>query len=206
MTPARPPERKQEMSDTEPRKPRQPPDPAAWVDRYGDALYAYALQRVQDPTIAEDLVQESLLAGLNSLTRFRGESSEKTWLTGILKYKILDYFRRRYREQPIEDVESAADTANNDYTAAGRWLNRPARWSVDPVAALEQREFMETVHRCLEGLSQRLAHAFAMRELDGETTAAICKVLNISTTNCWVMLHRARAAMRRCLESNWLTP
>jgi RNA polymerase sigma-70 factor (ECF subfamily) len=182
------------------------PDPSTWVDRYGDYLFAFALQRVHDRSVAEDLVQETLLAGLKSLERFRAASSEKTWLTGILKHKILDHYRKRYRDFPLDDIERFADTAVDDYNAAGGWQNRPARWTEDPMAALEQREFMKVLHQCLGGLSDRLAHAFAMRELDGETTATICKVLNISTTNCWVMLHRARAAMRRCLEMKWLAP
>ena len=194
------------MTSGNPDKPDGKLDPSAWVDVYGDYLFAFAVQRVHDRSVAEDLVQETLLAGLKSLERFRAASSAKTWLTGILKHKILDSYRKRYRDYPLDDIVRFADTVGDDYKATGGWQNRPARWTEDPMAVLEQREFLKVLHQCLEGLSDRLAHAFAMRELDGESTATICKVLNISSTNCWVMLHRARAAMRRCLEVNWLAP
>ncbi|NIR14014.1 MAG: hypothetical protein GWN86_08695, partial [Desulfobacterales bacterium] len=70
-------------------------DPEAWVDQYGDYLYRYAISRIHEPAVAEDLVQETLLAALQGKEGFKGRSSEKTWLTGILKYKIVDYIRKK---------------------------------------------------------------------------------------------------------------
>lgn len=178
--------------------------PDFWVDRYGDYLFSYAVQRVNDRVAAEDIVQDTFLAALGAWKNFKGQSKVRTWLTGILKHKIIDYFRKKYRELPQDHIELTADLANTEFDEKGEWKNKPSKWSHDPRKLLEQREFMEIIHKCIAGLSSRLASAFTLRELEDESTEQICKVLNISSTNCWVMLHRARSLMRRCLEKKWL--
>ena len=66
-------------------------NPENWVDQYSNALYTYAIVRVRKPDVAEEMVQETFLAALQALKRFKGRSSEKTWLIGILKHKIIEY-------------------------------------------------------------------------------------------------------------------
>ena len=181
-------------------------DPAAWVDRYGDYLYTYALRRTQDEAVAEDLVQETFLAALSARDNFQGRSSEKTWLTGILKHKILDRFRKRYKEVPYEDIELQADQMDDIFDEQGHWKTGPAKWVANPEEQFEQKQFMEALGHCIKTPPKRLSEAFILRELDGLSTKEICKVLNVSETNLWVMLHRARLQIRKCLEQSWLNP
>jgi len=174
-----------------------PLDPARWVEEFGDVLLRYALVRVGDRETARDLVQETLVAALRGRTDFAGRSSVKTWLVGILRHKIVDHFRRRSRElaTPAEDPEAGA------FGEDGRWRVPPQAWDADPSDALHRRQFWEALSRCLDDLPQRQASAFALREFEGLETAELGKVLGATPTNLWVILHRARLALRRCLEA-----
>jgi RNA polymerase sigma-70 factor (ECF subfamily) len=186
------------MNDEQSEGKSQALDPEAWVDQYGDYLYRYAIFRIHEPAVAEDLVQETLLAALQGKESFKGRSSEKTWLTGILKYKIIDHIRKKSREQPTDNIEMAADAMHEHFDEG------PAKWAVNPKALLEQKEFWKVFYSCLSRLSEGLAKAFALRELDGLSSQEIREVLNVSATNSYVMLYRARMRMRDCLEVNWL--
>lgn len=182
-------------------------DPARWLQEYGDFLFRYALRRLRDPAHAEDMVQETLLAALEARTGYAGRASEKTWLTGILKHKIVDVIRKQVRESPAEDIGALSDAiAASDedklFDARGHWIRPPQDWS-NPHQTLENREFMEAFTYCMERLKPLLARIFALRELIGETTEEICNELDITTTNCGVMLYRARMGLRRCLEIRW---
>jgi len=184
-------------------------NPESWVDQYGDFLYRFTLSRIKDPSIAEDLVQETFLAALKARKNFQGRSTAKTWLIAILKHKIVDHIRKRVREQTSDKIESMHDTAANDpvdnsFNDKGDWQIRPSKWAIDPMKLYEQKEFMDVLYHCLGELPKRQAEAFMMREIDGFSTEEICKVLNISATNSWVMLYRARMWLRQCLENNWL--
>jgi len=184
-------------------------NPESWVDQYGDFLYRFALSRIKDPSIAEDLVQETFLAALKSRKNFQGRSSARTWLIAILKHKIVDHIRKQVREQTSDKVESIFNAAANDpadtsFNDEGDWRIRPSNWAIDPMKLYEQKEFMDVLYHCLVGLPKRQAEAFMMREIDGFSTEEICKVLNISATNSWVILYRARMWLRQCLENNWL--
>ena len=184
-------------------------DPESWVDQYGDFLYRFTLSRIKDPSIAEDLVQETFLAALKARKNFQGRSTPRTWLIAILKHKIVDHIRKRVREQTSNNPESMGNTpANNamdgSFNDEGDWRIRPSKWAADPMKLYEQKEFMDVLYQCLAELPERQAEAFMMREIDGFSTAEICKVLNISATNSWVMLYRARMWLRQCLEKHWL--
>ena len=178
-------------------------DPEIWVDKYGDYLYRFALSRLHDRAAAEDLVQETFLAALKARKNFKGRSSVATWLAGILKHKIIDNFRKESRNQPVEDVEPFASNLENLFDEKGKWKIRPSKWTSNPTELYEQKEFMKILGLCLSELSGRLARVFTLRELEELSTKEICKVFNISATNCWVMLYRARMLLRRCLEINW---
>lgn len=179
--------------------------PETWVAHYGDYLYGYALARVQNPSAAEDLVQETLLAALKAFENFKGRSALKTWLTGILKHKIIDHLRRKYREEPLQDKDADQVQVQEMFDKKGNWLLKPPRWRADPQQLFEQKEFMKTLFACLADIPERAAKAFVMREIDGLDTQEICKVLDISATNSWVILHRARLLLRHCLEVNWFS-
>lgn len=179
-------------------------DPMAWLDRHGDALYAYALLRVKEPATAEDLVQDSLLAALKSVANYRGESTERTWLTGILKHKIMDYVRKRYREIPLEnDGEESNHNEDQWFDESGHWLHRPGHWE-SPEQSLENRQFWRSMNDCVEKLPESLRMVYVLREFDEMETDEIIETLGVtSRNNLWVMLSRARMQLRACLEINW---
>jgi RNA polymerase sigma-70 factor (ECF subfamily) len=181
-------------------------DPATWVDAYGNFLYRFALARLKDPAVAEDVLQETFLAALKGRDRFKHQSSVKTWLTAILKHKIIDHLRKKKREQTVEDIETISDAVDSHYRTGGHWKIRPAKWDLNPLKAYEQREFMDIFYTCIAELPKRLARLFMLREMEGLSTEEICNSMEISATNSWVMLYRARAHLRRCLEIKWFDP
>lgn len=178
-------------------------DPAEWIDAYGDMLFRYALVRLRDQGLAEDVVQETFLSALAGRKNFAGRSSERTWLVGILKHKIVDILRKRSRERQVDDIESLQNMGDEDFDETGRWRVKPASWTTDSSALYQQKEFWEILEACLSDLPERLASAFSLKELEEMETKELCKVLHISPTNLWVMLHRARHRLRGCLEANW---
>lgn len=185
-------------------------DPKDWVANHGDVLLAYVLRRVSDRSSAEDLVQETLLAALKGRATFTGASEERTWLIGILKNKIVDYYRKAGRETSLVEPEQWADSDDPDYVAsgpeAGSWQanRRPLAWSVDPNDPVEQQQFWEQLQRCLDDLDDRLVRVYTLREIMDIDYQEVCNVLAVTPTNLRVMLHRARKLLRRCLEIHWL--
>ncbi len=180
-------------------------DPEIWVDRYGDSLYRFALARVKDPSIAEDLVQETFLAALGARKNFKGRSTTRTWLIAILKHKIVDYIRKKTREQDTDKIESMTNGIDANFTDRGEWKLRPAKWAKNPMKLYEQKEFMDVLYHCIAELPERQAEAFMRREIYGWSTDEICKALDITATNSWVILYRARMLLRSCLEKKWLS-
>jgi len=178
-------------------------DPSEWVDRYGDYLFRYAMLRLRDRSAAEDLVQETFLAALKNRGSFTGGSSEATWLVGILKHKIADHFRRQSLEAPLEDADLREQPDPSVFDASGHWTSGPADWGGNPADLYREGKFLEQFRKCLSGLSPNHANAFTLREIEGAETGEICKVLNVTETNLWVILHRARMQLRRCLETHW---
>lgn len=187
-------------------------DPEKWVERYGDYLFSYAIGRVNDSEKAEDLVQETFLAALKARQAFRGGSTERTWLTSILKRKIIDTYRKKYSSKESafgshEETVFDGDFYRSEEPFRGHWLEGrgPNSHSFLPEGELEQVELMKFINLCIEHLQPKLASAFIMRMIDEEDTETICKELSITPSNLWVMLHRARLKMRDCLEKKWLS-
>lgn len=162
----------------------------------------YALARLRQPEVAEDLIQETFLAAFRARDQFAGRSSERTWLVGILKRKIVDHLRRRGREQPATDLTNSDQWTDALFDERGNWRKKPGQWP-DPSAAFEKEEFWTAFADCLRKLPERLASAFTLREVEELESQEVCKVLNVSANNLWVMLHRARLGLWRCLEVNW---
>ncbi len=179
------------------------PDPEQWLADHGDALFRYALLHVADRSVAEDLVQETLLGALKARESFAGRSSTRTWLTGILKHKICDHVRRKTRRQPEEDLAAADELIADQFNQHGLWSGGPRKWRGDPSSAFDNAEFWDVLTRCLEALPERLRAAFAQREIEATPTEEICKLLDVTATNLWTLLHRARTRLRACLERNW---
>jgi len=180
-------------------------DPERWVDEHGDVLYRYALVRVRKPEIAQDLVQETLLAAIRSYEKFAGQSSVRSWLCGILKHKLGDYFRKLGRETSFTDLEFLADECAEKFVPEGYWIhmNGPKEWKPEVDEVMHRDEFWKVMQECLGRLPDRVATVFMMREMDEIESKEICATLSISDSNLWVMLHRARMALRECLAANW---
>lgn len=149
-------------------------------------------------------MQETLLAAIQGVERFGGQSTVRTWLIGILKHKIIDQIRKAARERPLEISAEGSDTESLDafFLDDGHFLEPPGEWD-SPEKALEERRFFEALERCIEALPKNTAKVFAMREVMGLETEEICKELGISSSNCWVLIYRARMALRACLERTW---
>jgi len=174
------------------------------IERLRPYLVRYAALQLRDSAAAEDAVQETLLAALAGEAGYAGRANLRTWLTGILKHKIVDTIRRQSRERPAADLEPEGDAAEFDglFDKRGHWEEALDAWE-QPEAALGQKQFLAAFEACLRALPERTARVFMMREHLGMDTPEICKELGITATHCWVMLHRARMALRLCLQTNW---
>jgi RNA polymerase sigma-70 factor (ECF subfamily) len=175
----------------------------AWVSQYGDMLFQYVLPRVGDTYIAEDLVQDTFLSALRGLKDFRGEASEKNWLFTILKNKIIDYYRKKGSAIVIAEADTS-DSNDEWFNESGMWREnkRPNEWK-DPENLAEQKEFQKVINQCKEHLKEMQQQVFILKYLEDQDSDKICKVLGITPSNYWVLIHRARLQMRDCIEKNW---
>ena len=178
-------------------------DPNQWVDLHGDILFRFALARVRGPELAEELVQEALLAAFRARKSFAGRSSERTWLVQILKNKIVDHYRRRKREVPATDIVSDGDGTDELFNRKGGWDRRPGSWRPNPEELLQSSEFLQVLDSCMDELPEHQSQVFSLRVLDGQKGDAVCNLLDLTATNVGVLLHRARLRLRRCLELRW---
>ncbi|MCB0433489.1 MAG: sigma-70 family RNA polymerase sigma factor [Mangrovimonas sp.] len=176
-------------------------NPNTWIDKYSDYLFNYTISRVNDREIAKDLVQETFFAGLKSMKNFKGEASESTWLISILKRKIIDHYRK------INSAKGKAEVRINysDAESEGDWLEEQVADPFDKTAEdkLENEELGDAIMNCLSKLPEKQATVFRMKTIEGLDTEFICKELDITPSNLWVIVHRARQAMADCLETNW---
>ena len=178
------------------------------IESHRPYLMRYALSQLRDGQLAEEAVQETLVSALESVGTFGGKSTLRTWLTSILRFKVVDLQRRavldRSRLAPTDFSAQADDESWLDelFDETGHWRTPPQAWS-DPEAAFEQRRFWEMFEKCLDRLPPAGGRVFFKREILGEDTDTICKEERITTSNCWVILHRARLALRECVEKSW---
>lgn len=177
-------------------------DPDKWVASYSDYLFNYTITRVNNEEIAKDLVQETFFSGLKSMKNFQGKASERTWLVSILKRKIIDYYRK------INSKKGKAEVRMNFYSDGdheGEWIEEraPNTWSNDADKGIENDELKNALTYCIDKLPEKYGVVFRMKTIQGFETEEICKDLDISPSNLWVIIHRARTQLRRCMEDNW---
>jgi len=175
-------------------------DPAEWVDRHGDTLYRFTLARLRNADSAEEVVQETFVAALRARDQYTGRGEEGAWLLGICKRKIVDFIRRRNRPDAPSGGESTTDPSAGFFDPKGNWRFDPRFTKGRPDAALEREEFWQALRGCLKGLPQRQADVFTLREIEETAGDEICKELGITASNLWVLLHRARLQLTRCLK------
>ena len=166
-----------------------------------EPLMRYARKQLRNEAWAEDAVSETLLVALEKPQQFAGQSQLKTWLVGILKHKLVDQIRRHGREISAtpEDGEDIDDLL---FKADGHWREAPQAWG-SPEASLGQRQFLMVLDACVEQLPGQQGQVFMMREWLELETAEICNQLGLSSTNLFVLLHRARLRLRDCLQLRW---
>ncbi|WP_100616284.1 sigma-70 family RNA polymerase sigma factor [Confluentibacter citreus] len=176
-------------------------NPNKWIDLYSDYLFNYTITRVSDRDMAQDLVQDTFLAGLKSMKNFKGEASERTWLISILKRKIIDHYRKINSNKGKAEVR----ITYNDDESEGDWLEERVADPFDKTAEdlMQNSELGDAIFDCLSKLPEKQAEVFRMKTIEGYETEDICKELNINASNLWVIIHRARTAMASCLEKNW---
>lgn len=178
------------------------------IESHRGYLLRFAVAKLRDGAQAEEVVQEALLAALEGAGGFSGQSSLRTWLTSILKFKIIDFQRRVISERAkFSSAAEDDDSANPEWTDrmfddTGHWNSQVNEWA-NPDGALEQKQFFDAFEHCLDKLPKAAGRVFFKREVMGMDTEEICKEEGISASNCWVMLHRARLALRECLDRNW---
>lgn len=177
-------------------------DPNNWINLYSDYLFNYTITRVNDREMAKDLVSETFLAGLKSMKNFKGEASERTWLVSILKRKIIDYYRKINSNKGKAEVRM---NYGNDADAEGDWLEERVADQFDKTAEdkIENAELGNAIYDCLSKLPEKQAEIFKMKTILGYDTETICNELNITPSNLWVIIHRARTALGECMKENW---
>lgn len=177
-------------------------DTGKWIDNYADYLFNYSISRVNNSDLAKDLVQETFFAGLKSAKNFQGKASERTWLVSILKRKIIDHYRK------INSKKGQAEVRMNFYNDGeneGNWIEErvPQSWDNASEKKIESEELRSQIDICIDKLPEKYAMVFRMKTIQEFETEEICKELDISASNLWVMIHRARTQLRKCMEDNW---
>lgn len=182
-------------------------NPHLWVSRHADYLYSYALIRLNDEELARDLVQETFLAALEKAENFKGNSTERTWLTAILKYKVIDIYRKKSSNIVLKQDIGIAENEQEGFfdPEDGHWnqAHRPQLLGVEENDPLTNKELAVVLQACMKKLPSLWLSVFTMKHMDDEATEIICSTLKVSPSNFWVIIHRAKLNLRACLQKNW---
>ena len=173
-----------------------------WVDDFTGDLYQRALHKTGDPHLASDLVQDTFMAAAESLQNFRNDSSPKTWLFSILNRKIIDHYRSKYRQT----VKVEPSTFSLFFNEGGDWnkSKMPEEWGDDKPHLLDNEEFLSVLKKCFELLPEKWNACMKLKYFMNKKGEEICKELDISPSNLWQMMHRAKLKLRDCVETNWI--
>lgn len=183
-------------------------EPRSWVASHADYLYTYAIARLNDEEQAKDLVQETFLAALEKVDKFEGKSSERTWLTAILKYKIIDVYRKKSSAIIINPDVQRAEQEESDFFEPeyGHWTSdhAPKPFSIDDSDPVVNKEFNSILQKCMQKLPALWLSIFTMKHMDDQSTDVICSELKVTQSNFWVIIHRTKLNLRACLQKNWI--
>ena len=183
-------------------------EPRNWVGTHADYLYSYAVARVNDEEQAKDLVQETFLAALQKADKFEGKSSERTWLTAILKYKIIDVYRKKSSGLVINADIQLAEKEQFDFFdhEDGHWNREhaPQIFGIDDHDPVINKEFNSILQKCMQKLPALWLSVFTMKHMDDQATDIICSELKVTPSNFWVIIHRTKLNLRACLQKNWI--
>ena len=174
---------------------------AKWVDEHGDELYSWAFYKVSDDDLAKDLVQDTFLAAVEKISTFKGDSSPKTWLFSILNYKIIDVYRKKV-SKPL-NYESSVFSDFFDEDGSWRREKRPGDWHEQEESLLDDPEFQRILKFCLEALPEKWYICVRLKYLTEKNGDEICQEMDLTPTNFWQIIHRAKLQLRGCVEKNW---
>lgn len=178
--------------------------PESWLEEHGDVLYRYALARTGRRDVAQDLVQETLLAAWQGQKNFLGDASERSWLVGICRHKIIDHFRQSARrDAALTDWPRDSGEQADCFKPNGSWRHPPGVWDHGPLGTVEAEGFLQVLQQCMAGLPAAQRECFELRELAETPAEDAGRALGVSLNHLYVLLHRARLALRRCLEKHW---
>ena len=168
-----------------------------WVKTYTKDLFSYATTKVHQKELAEDLVQDTFLSAYQSYENYEGKSNVKTWLFSILKHKIADYYRSKYKQ----NIELGSDFIDTFFDEDHRWKPeyRPTNWG-DEKELLDDPEFSKALHNCFEKLPQKWSSAVQLKFLEEHDSKIICAELEITDSNFWQIIHREKLHLRNCLD------
>jgi len=179
-------------------------DPHTWVETHGDYLFSFARARVKDAEYAKDLVQETFLSALSKVDGFQGKSSIRTWLTAILKNKIIDGYRKKSLVTVSNDLVNWENASTDFFGSDGKWTAeaKPVEFGVEDASALENKDIQRILKLCFDKLPDMWRMVFVMKHVDEEKSDIICKEMKITPSNFWVIIHRAKLSLRDCLQKN----
>jgi RNA polymerase sigma-70 factor (ECF subfamily) len=180
-------------------------DPARWAGAYSKYLFSFSMNRLKDKQKAEDMVQDTFLKALKKINQFKGTCSERTWLTAILKNNIYDLLRRESKISRLEDTDAAIENEDEYFDENGQWKkgSRPGFWQADKLDSLEKKELFIVFDKCINNMPAQWASVFNRKHLEDEKSENICKELNITPSNLWTIMHRAKLMLRGCMERFW---
>jgi RNA polymerase sigma-70 factor (TIGR02943 family) len=182
---------------------RETLDPSLWIEKYSDEMFRFTLLRVKEETHVDDIIQETILAALQAKGSFEGRSTEKTWLFGILKNKIFEYYRETKKKYKYAlELKDEANPCDSEFDGKGHWQALPFSWGIDPDKAFENKQNYQVLSECIDGLSPKYRQLFVFREIEKQSAESICKDFDITTNNLWVILHRVRNLLKKCIESH----
>lgn len=197
------------MDLIQPEIPKKQEQLSGWVEQFSDALFSWAFHKTSDQAMAEDLVQDTFLAALKSIDKFKEKSSPKTWLFAILNKKIIDFYRKEGRNAVFNSSSLGNKGGNgrmeNPFDKFGNWKedHKPKDWDLEDGQIFDNVEFNHTLKTCMHKLPTKWFSTIQLKYLEGKEGQQICQLLGISTTNYWQILHRAKLQLRNCLEHNW---
>jgi RNA polymerase sigma-70 factor (ECF subfamily) len=178
-------------------------EPQLWIEAYGDYLFRYANARLRDANAAEEVVQDTFLNGIKYQQQYSGAGTERAWLLGILKRKIIDYVRKRNRQAKVDQYEDDHDPTNQLFDAKGNWNKKSIPWSIAPDQKIESSELWDIVRGCLSHLPSGQADVFTLSVMEGMDSDEVCETLEITPSNMWVRMHRARLGLAKCVGGKW---
>lgn len=180
--------------------------PHKWVENHADYLYAYAVSRLNDEELAQDLVQEVFLAALQRADKFEGKSSERTWLTAILKHKVIDVYRKRSSGLNNATVKLAEQEQQDFFVEDGHWseAHYPREFKAEDSDPLHNKEFNKVLQYCMQKLPALWLAVFTMKHMEDQPSSVICSELKLTDANFWVIIHRTKLNLRACLQKTWI--